>query len=153
MNKVKDLLYGHRELVAYLIVGILTTVVSLVTYYLCVFTFLNPNDALELQIANMISWFCAVVFAYFTNRKFVFQSKNNNVVKEGAKFCLSRVVTLIIDMFFMFLFVTLLRMNDKIAKLIVQVIVTIGNYIISKFFVFTNKKGKHKFTFNINFFC
>ena len=148
MDKIKDLLHNHRELVAYLIVGVLTTVVSLAVYYLCVFTFLNPNDAFELQIANVISWFCAVIFAYFTNRKFVFQSKNSNLFKEGAKFCLSRVVTLIIDMFSMFLFVTLWKMNDKIAKLIVQVIVTIGNYIISKFFVFTNKEKGHKFKFN-----
>ena len=148
MNKIKELLHNHRELVAYLIVGILTTVVSLAVYYLCVFTFLNPNDALELQIANVVSWFCAVIFAYFTNRKFVFQSKNSNLFKEGTKFCLSRIVTLIIDMFSMFLFVTLWQMNDKIAKLIVQVIVTIGNYMISKFFVFTNKKRKREFKFN-----
>ena len=141
LSKIKEMLKKYREIIAYLIVGVLTTVVSLLTYYLCVYTFLDPKNAIELQIANVISWFCSVIFAYFTNRKFVFQSKNTHMLKEGMQFCLSRVVTLLIDMISMFLLVTLFRMNDKIAKVIVQVIVIVGNYIISKFFVFNKKKN------------
>ena len=132
--------HKNEEIWNYLIVGFLTTVVSLVTYYVCVLTFLNPNVAIELQIANIISWILAVAFAYFTNRIFVFKSKNPNKIKEASSFVLSRVVTLLMDMFTMLIIVTVLKGNDKIGKLVSQVIVTVGNYIISKLFVF-KKKG------------
>ena len=73
----------YKEIISYLIVGVLTTVVSLGVYYACVLTFLNPENALQLQIANIISWVAAVTFAYFTNRKFVFESKNPDMLKEA----------------------------------------------------------------------
>lgn len=136
MKKLIDLYKKHEEILNYLIVGVLTTVVSLAAYYTAVLTVLDPNNGLQLQIANLFSWICAVVFAYFTNRKFVFKSKNNNKIKEFASFTSSRVLTLLLDMLIMFIMVTLLKMNDKIAKLVVQVVVTIGNYILSKLFVF-----------------
>ena len=120
----------------YLIVGGLTTVVSLGVYYGCVLTILDPEVAVQLQAANIISWIAAVTFAYFTNRKFVFESKNENKLKEAAAFYGSRVTTLLVDMGCMFLMVTLFGWNDKIAKLIVQVIVTVANYVLSKFIVF-----------------
>jgi len=126
----------YEEIINYLIVGVLTTVVSLGSYYICVLTFLNPDSAIQLQVANIISWICAVAFAYFTNRIFVFKSKNNNKLKEAFSFCSSRVATLFMDMAIMFIIVTLLNGNDKIAKLVVQVVVTVVNYILSKLFVF-----------------
>ena len=61
----------YREIIRYLVVGLLTTIVSLVTYYTCVLFFLNPQSALELQMANICSWIVAVTFAYVTNRVFV----------------------------------------------------------------------------------
>ena len=125
-----------REIISYLIVGGLTTVVSLGTYYACVLTFLDPHDPIQLQIANIISWVAAVTFAYFTNRKYVFESKDPDMLKQGAAFFASRIGTLLIDMGTMFLLVTVLGMSDKIAKLIVQVIVTVGNYLFSKLLVF-----------------
>lgn len=141
MKKIKEIYNNHREIIVYLIVGVLTTVVSFVSYYLCTKTFLNPKDGLQLQIANIISWVCAVTFAYFTNRIFVFRSKNKNKINEAFLFYSSRIITLIMDMCIMWFMVTLLGCNDLIAKIVVQVVVTIGNYIISKFFVF-NKKEK-----------
>ncbi len=139
MKSLLNCYHKYEEIINYLIVGVLTTVVSLATYYACVYTFLDPSSPLELQIANIISWICAVTFAYITNKIFVFKTKNVNVLKEGINFYASRVVTLLMDMVIMFLLVTVLHGNDKIAKLIVQVVVTIGNYIISKFFVFKKK--------------
>lgn len=136
MKKIMELYKKHEEIINYLIVGGLTTVVSLASYYLCVLTILNPNNALELQIANIISWICAVTFAYITNRKFVFKSKNKDIKKEVISFTSSRIVTLLMDMAIMWLMVTLMHFNDKIAKLVVQVVVTIGNYLLSKLFVF-----------------
>lgn len=136
MKKIMELYKKYEEIVNYLIVGGLTTVVSLASYYICVLTVLNPKDALELQIANIISWICAVTFAYVTNRKFVFKSKSKDIKREVISFTSARIVTLIMDMVIMWLMVTLMHFNDKIAKLVVQVVVTIGNYLLSKLFVF-----------------
>lgn len=129
----------YKEIVNYLIVGVLTTVISLAVYYLCTITFLNPKNAFQLQLANLISWVVSVTFAYFTNRKYVFESKNPHIFQEASAFFLARVGTLLMDMGIMFLCVTLIGMNDKIAKLISQIVVIIGNYIISKWFVFRKK--------------
>ena len=128
-----------KEIILYLIFGVLTTVVSLAAYYLCTITFLNPNNAIEIQIANIISWIICVTFAFFTNRKYVFESKED-IKKEGIKFYISRLSALLIDVVMIFIFVSLLKINDKIIKLVNQVIIIIFNYIASKLFVF--KKGK-----------
>jgi putative flippase GtrA len=140
MKKLIELFKKYEEVIRYLIVGVLTTVVSLVTYYICVITILDPKVALELQIANIISWICSVAFAYITNRIFVFKSKSKKLFKEITSFVSSRIVTLLLDMGIMFLMVTLLNMNDKISKIIVQVIVIVLNYVLSKIFVFKKKK-------------
>ena len=136
MKKIISLYKKYEEIVNYLVVGVLTTVVSLVSYYICVLTILDPNKALELQIANIISWICAVLFAFVTNKIFVFKSKSKNLLKEFTSFVGARVLTLIIDMLIMFVMVTTMGINDKISKIVVQVVVTILNYIFSKLFVF-----------------
>lgn len=138
-KKCLKLYKKYEEIINYLIVGGLTTVVSLGSYYLCILTFLSPDIWYQLQAANIISWICAVTFAYFANRTFVFKSKNKNKLKEAASFYSSRVATLLMDMSIMFVFVTLLHLNDKIMKLVVQVVVTIANYVLSKLFVFKKK--------------
>ena len=124
------------EIVRYLIVGGLTTVVSLSVYYGCVLTFLDPKNPLQLQTANIISWIAAVTFAFFANRIFVFRSRGAGVLREAGAFYLARVGTLLMDMCIMFVGVTLMGYSDKVMKLIVQVVVTIANYIFSKLFVF-----------------
>ncbi len=129
-----------KEIILYLVFGVLTTVVSLAIYYASVLTFLNPDNAIQLQIANILSWIAGVTFAYFTNRKYVFESKEQNKIKEASKFVLARVATLVMDMAVMWLGVTILHGNDKIVKLISQVIVVVGNYVFSKLFVFTKKE-------------
>lgn len=133
---MKNFYQKYRELIVYIIVGVCTTIVSLAVYFFCVLTFLDPRDAIQLQIANVISWICAVIFAYVTNRKFVFQSKSQDIAKEFSSFVGSRVATLLMDMAIMFVTVTVCAMNDKIAKLIVQVVVTVGNYVLAKLWVF-----------------
>lgn len=135
-KKIKKLMKKYEEIITYLIVGVLTTIVSLAIYYGLVLTILNPDNAFQLQLANIISWIGAVAFAYVTNRKFVFKSKSKNIKKEAVSFISSRLLTLLMDMGVMFLTVTVIHMNDKIAKLISQVVVTIANYIFSKLFVF-----------------
>ena len=140
MKKCMELYKQYKEIINYLIVGVLTTVVSLGVYYACVLTFLDPENAIQLQVANIISWVAAVTFAYFTNRKFVFESKNPDMLKEASAFVGARVATLLMDMLCMFIMVTCMGLSDKIAKLVVQVIVTVANYVFSKIFVF-RKKG------------
>jgi len=138
---IKNLYLKYKEIINYLIFGVLTTVVSLLTYYLLVFTILNPNNPLELQIANIVSWITCVTFAYITNRIYVFNSKNKNIIKEIIKFYSSRITTLFIDMAFMFILVTKLKLNDKIIKIIIQIIIIILNYILSKILVFKQNKS------------
>ena len=140
-KKICNIYSKNQEIINYLIVGFLTTLVSLITYYIITKIFLNPKNATELQLANIISWITSVIFAYITNRKYVFKSKNKKVLKECTTFITSRILTLILDMVAMFLIVTIFKYNDKIGKLISQILVIIGNYIISKLLVFKDDKS------------
>lgn len=142
MKKLINLYKKYEEVINYLIIGGLTTVISLAIYYISVITFLNPNNALELQIANIISWIGAVIFAYVTNRKVVFKSKNKNIKTEAIKFFGSRILTLLVDMLIMYLSVTVFKFNDKLMKIVSNIIIIVLNYILSKIFVFSRKGEK-----------
>ena len=131
-----------KEIIRYLIVGVLTTVLSLGVYFILTNTFLNPHKKLELQLANIISWFISVLFAYFTNRKYVFESKEKHIFKESLAFFSSRLATLILDMLIMFLGVSILSFNDKLVKLFSQIVIIVLNYVLSKLFVFQKKDKK-----------
>lgn len=139
MKSLKRLYDKYKEIANYLIFGVLTTVVSLGVYSGLASTVLDPENPLQLQAANVISWIAAVTFAYITNRTFVFHSHDRHIFREAASFYGARVLTLLMDMGIMFVTVTLLHMNDKIAKLIVQVVVTVANYVFSKLLVFRKK--------------
>lgn len=136
---IKKTYFKYAELINYIIVGGLTTVVSLVLFYGSTWTFLDGNNAIQLQIANVISWVGAVAFAYVTNRRFVFKSENTQVLKEALAFVASRVLTLLLDMGVMFVFATLIGINYNISKIVSMVLVTVGNYVISKVLVFKKK--------------
>ncbi len=139
MKKLWRIYKKHEEIINYLIVGVRTTVFSLIFYFASTRTFLDPNNPFELQIANLIKWVSGVLFAYVTNRIFVFKSKNSYILKEFVQFTSSRVATLFLDMFVMWLMVTKMGIWDFIAVFVSQVLVTVGNYIISKMFVFRKK--------------
>ena len=79
----------YRELIVYLIVGVLTTVVSWGTYGLLKFVLDVENSALQMQVAVILRWVAGVLFAYVTNRKYVFLSKNPKILKEFMAFTLS----------------------------------------------------------------
>ena len=121
----------HLEVINYLFIGGCTTVISILSYALFAKVF-----SLDLVVANILSWILSVLFAYFTNRVIVFNSKNKDYFKEFISFTGSRVITLVLDTLLMILFVKSIGMNDLIAKIIVQVVVIIGNYLISKLLVF-----------------
>ena len=140
IKRIKELYIKYKEIINYLIFGVLTTLVNLITKYILLFTILNPTNGFQLQIAIIISWIAGVLFAYFTNRKFVFESKNENKLKEFISFVVARIATLLLEMFIMWFFVTLLKLDSDlyvvIFTLVAQVAVIIGNYIFSKLFVF-----------------
>lgn len=140
MNKIITFCQKNKEIINYLIVGILTTLISITSYAILTITVLNPNNEIQLQIANIISWIIAVIFAYITNKKYVFESKEKNIKKEFTKFTTSRITTLLIEMLFMYIFVSILKYNDKIMKVIAQLVVIILNYVFSKIFVFKEIK-------------
>ena len=124
----------YKEIINYLIFGGLTTLVSIGTY--AIFTKIFNIDYL---ISNVLSWIIAVLFAFITNKLFVFESKSKDkklVSKEITNFFFFRIVSLGIEMVIMYIFVDLLSINDLITKVIAQVIVILSNYIFSKVFVF-----------------
>ena len=136
LDKIKILYEKYEEIIKYIFIGGLTTVVSMVCFYVSVWTFLDGNNPLQLQVANVISWVGGVAFAYVTNRTIVFKSRNSNILKEVISFTGARVLTLLLDMGVMFLLVTVMGGNYNISKLISTVLVTVGNYFISKLLVF-----------------
>ena len=138
--KIKSVYQKYEEIINYLIVGGLTTVISLAVKYGLLFTILSASNPIQLQIAVILSWIIAVAFAYFANRIFVFHSKSKQYLKEISGFVAGRIATLIMEMVIMWVFVTLLKLNSNlwviIWTMVAQILVIIGNYIISKLFVF-----------------
>ncbi len=139
MERIRVLYKKYEELFNYLVVGGLTTVVSMALFYGCVWTVLDGTDAVQLQIANVISWSGAVLFAYVTNRRFVFHSRETNILREMSSFVLSRLLTLLLDMGVMFLLAMVMKADYNLSKLVSMVLVTVGNYVISKLLVFRGK--------------
>lgn len=157
MEKLKKLIKAliNKETITYIIFGVLTTVVSFVSFKAFDVIFQGKYYLLS----NTISWILSVVFAYVTNKLFVFESKSWSVSvlkTEIPSFLGARIASYFIEQFGMFVFVTLLQFGDKVfnlkilslsgkmtAKIIVSVLVVIINYVLSKFLIFT-KKGEEK---------
>lgn len=134
---MKALLLKYKEIILYLIFGGLTTFVNIVVYALCTKLF-----SINWEISNIIAWILSVLFAYVTNRKYVFESKSSNIIKEMSSFFGFRLLSFVLDMGFMYLFVDMIQMDDMIAKIIVQVIVIVLNYVFSKLFIFKKSETK-----------
>lgn len=123
-----------RELFLYLIFGGFTTIINIVAYFI-----LARLLMINYQISTIIAWILSVLFAFITNKLFVFESKNNSKkedLKEMISFFSFRILSLGLDMVCMYLMVQLIRMDDLIAKIIANVLVVIANYIFSKLFIF-----------------
>lgn len=124
----------YEEIINYIVVGGVTTIISILSYYLFRII-LSSNTNLNVQISTILSWVVAVTFAYFANRIFVFKS-NNSRKTEAVKFVTSRIMSLLIEMLVMFILTSVVKINDKVAKVLVQFIIVILNYLFSKIFVF-----------------
>ena len=135
---LKKLMKKYEDLIMYIIVGVCTMIVSLVSYFIMANTL-----QMYYQAANIISWVLAVAFAYVTNKKYVFKSPYTSVqatTKELVSFVSSRVASLLVEILSMFFFVQVCQIDDNIVKLMNQVLVTVLNYIFSKFWVFRKEK-------------
>lgn len=144
MQKIIELYKKYEEIVNYLIMGVLATAVNLEVKYALLFTVLEASNPTQLQIAVVISWIVACLFAYVTNKIIVFKSKDTKIFKEFLSFVSARLLTLGMEMLIMFVFVTALGLNSDlwviIWSLVAQVVVIVANYVFSKLFIFKNSK-------------
>ena len=132
-----------KEIFNYIIVGVLTTIVSLVSYF--IFSrILNIDKTIYFILANTISWILSVAFAYITNKLYVFESKETGkktLLKEIISFYLARLFTgVVCDLGVFALMVKTFKINDVLSKLVTQVIVIVLNYVLSKLIVFKQNK-------------
>ena len=120
-----------RELVLYVVFGAFTFLVNIVTYFL-----FESVMGINYLVSNVLAWFFSVLFAYITNRTWVFESKSPHILKEMSLFFSGRIFSGVVDMILMYTFIDLLVFDSSISKIVVQVIVIILNYIFSKLIVF-----------------
>ena len=139
VEKIKQLFVKYEEIIVYLIVGVINTIVSWAACFL-VELFLDPDISWQNFVINTVGWVAGVVFGYFANRKYVFKSTNPEMLKEFMGFAGGRVSTWVMDIVLMFVLVNLIHMDYWIAKIFISsVLVMIANYLLSKFFVFKKK--------------
>lgn len=141
MEKIKTLYIKYKEIVNYLIFGVMATIVNFASYF--VFARLIGIDEV---ISSGLSWFCAVTFAYITNKMFVFESKTDTkkaFFKEMLSFFLARVFSgIVCDIGTFALMVKVLHINDIISKIVTQVMVVVLNYVLSKLLIFRKEDIK-----------
>ena len=140
-NKGVELYKKYEEIIVYLIVGVITTIVSwFCMFFVNIVIFgnpLNPPSAQNL-ILSVVNWTAGVAAAYPLNRKFVFKSKDPNIFSECFKFLMARVTTLILDIILRQV-LDFMGFNVYVTQIIVAILVIIGNYIFSKLLVFKKK--------------
>ena len=135
MRKIHIILEKYREQLAYLVVGVCTTLINYVIYAV-----LTEGVHLHYIASNVIGWVAAVTFSYFANGKWVYRSTARRGWKEAGEFVFSRLFSLGLETLLLFLLVDLMQMDKLIAKLAVAVIVVIVNYLTG-LLVFKRKKG------------
>lgn len=122
-----------KEIIWYGFFGVLTTLINIISF------FLLDKIGINLYVSNFLAWLISVLFAFITNKLFVFNSKSVNkkvLLKELTSFIFFRILSLGIDMFGMYICISLLNLGKLISKIIVNIVVIISNYIFSKLFVF-----------------
>jgi putative flippase GtrA len=138
MTTIKQLYQKYAMFIRYVVIGVLTTVVNLVVF------FLLKHLGMNYLIANTIAWLVSVIFAFFTNKQIVFQSKSKNAAAfaEMVLFFILRGVSLALDDGLMYLGVSVLLWNTGLVKIAVQIIVIITNYIFSKLIFIHPKENR-----------
>ena len=144
LNRYKD---RYTEYILYIVFGILTTIVNFITYF--IFT---KAVGLSTITSNLIATAISIIFAYITNKIFVFNSKRNSIgelITELVKFVGARIFTGLLDTLFVFIGVDCIKANDFVIKTISCIIVVLLNYIISKAIIF-NKQEDNKVEQQLN---
>ena len=132
---IKNLWLKYKELFFYGVFGVGATAIIIVSYRILANTFGKKY----FLIANIIAWILAFIFAFITNKLFVFESKSweaQIAMKEFVGFLSARLATGILDTVLMWLFVSVISLDDTLSKIIINILVIIINYIASKFFIF-----------------
>ena len=122
-----------KEIIWYGFFGVLTTLINIISFYLL------DKTGMNVYVSNFFAWFISVLFAFITNKLFVFNSKSLNkkvIMKEMFSFFFFRILSLGIDMAGMYICISLMKVNKMLSKVIMNVIVIIANYIFSKVFIF-----------------
>ena len=130
-------LWNNTELVSYLFVGVATTVVNYVVYYLA-----TRVLSMGVMAGTWTAWVAAVAFGYVANKAFVFHTHCDSalaLLREAAGFFSMRLVSLGMETVLMYLTVTVLGLNDLVMKLVINIVVIILNYVFSKLFIFKKK--------------
>lgn len=128
----------HKETILYLFFGIFTTLVNVVSYL-----FFTRIASFNFIVANSLAWILAVLFAYVTNKFFVFKSVTIEIkflLGEFLSFVSFRLLSGFIEMIIMYIMIDLLFVNDFIVKIITNIIVIILNYLFSKMIIFKTLK-------------
>ena len=135
--KLKEMMEKYKDIVPYAIFGILTTIINIVVYL-----FFAHILKKEIMLSTLAAWFFSVLFAYVTNRKWVFHSgilTFSNIIREAVAFFICRLATGIADILIMFIFVNIFHFNDLFIKIISNIAVIILNYVASKWIIFNHK--------------
>ena len=144
IEKIKALCVKHREILVYLIVGGLTTLVSWAAKFLWNFVFYantaSPTVA-QNTVLSVVENVSGIAFAYPTNRRWVFRSKNPRILAEMGSFVGSRLATMLLSYLLNLLLTNALGIDMRISTVVAAVFVIVGNYVLSKFFVF-NRNSK-----------
>lgn len=123
-----------KQFISYVIVGVFTTLVNYIIYYL----FIKTGSGW--LFSNTIAWLGSVLFAFYTNRKIVFQSKQN-AKQEASGFFMMRFITLLVENILLFILIQLIKTHPYFAKIMVSFITVIANYGLCKFKIFNQKEG------------
>ncbi len=138
-DKLLELYKKYEEVANYLVVGVLTTIVSWGAAWVATLIF-DPNVSWQNAVINTISWGAGVVFGYFANRKYVFKSTNPEMMKEFISFAGGRISTWLLDVIIMEVTVNMLNLPYWPCKIFISsVLVMAANYVLSKLFVFRKK--------------
>lgn len=140
IEKMISLMKKYEEILVYLIVGVINTIISWAAWFLCAYTILDAQIVWQNVVLSLISWAVGVVAGYFMNRSWVFKSHEPNMLKEFTQFAGGRVATGVLDPVMMVLMVNVLKIHEAFSKIVVSFFVMVGNYLISKFFVFKKEK-------------
>ena len=143
-KKANEFISKYKEPVLYIVFGALTTLVNFIVYYPLVnLPAMKGQTGWWTLVVNVIAWVAAVVFAFVTNKLYVFKSTDKSfstVIKELAAFFGARLASLGIEELILFIFVTLLHLNENAIKLIASVGTVVCNYFFSKFIIFRKKE-------------